>query len=253
MSSQFRAGLLMVVFCTLIILPARFLSLATASAAGSTVAGGSASAPLVCASGTPTIIYEDDFESGAPGWTNRGLWDNWEAQEWKARSGRFAWHAPAPATTSEKRLDSPNIPLPADAASLRLSFWHLRNLESDSRNCLDGGVLGISTDDGSTWVQVQNRDLIHDPYDAQIPFGVGNLLSARDAWCGRSGTWSEVLVNLDQYAGKTVRIRFHMGTDRTIASEGWYVDDVTVLACPATGHGQASTLLPLLHQDQALR
>jgi hypothetical protein len=254
-SYPYRHALLLLALCLLVLVSSHYLSLVGAGS-GAAEAGGPerrGDSSATCEHGAPVIVYADDFESGKTTWINRGLWDTWTYQEWKSRSGRFAWYASAPAATSEKRLDSPDISLPSNAASLRLSFWHYRNLEADDSRCQDGGVLGLSTDGGNSWLQIQNRDLLVEPYDGHIPYGIGNPLGARDAWCGQAGEWREVLVNFDRYAGRTVRVRFHMGTDRTVASEGWYVDDVSVLACLATGQGHASTLLPLLHQDQALR
>jgi hypothetical protein len=143
----------------------------------------------------------------------------------------MAWHVGGPAIHSEARLDSPDVTLPDNPGAVRLSFWHYRNLESDDETCNDAGILGISTDGGTTWDQIQQPGLLSDPYDGTIPFGRGNVLGARDGWCGNPPDWREVVADIAPYAGRTVRFRFHFASNIGIASEGWYVDDVTVYAC----------------------
>ncbi len=43
--------------------------------------------------------------------------------------------------------------------------------------------------------------------------------------------WKKEVVNLDAYAGQTVRFRFRLGTDSSVSREGWYIDDVAVQTC----------------------
>jgi hypothetical protein len=58
---------------------------------------------------------------------------------------------------------------------------------------------------------------------------LGNPLAGHEAWCKRS-YWREVIVDLDEYAGETVALRFRFGTDSFVMST-WQIDDVRVQAC----------------------
>jgi hypothetical protein len=42
------------------------------------------------------------------------------------------------------------------------------------------------------------------------------------------GEFQQVVVDLSSYAGKTVVIRFRIGSDQNVRGQGWYIDDVTV-------------------------
>jgi hypothetical protein len=42
------------------------------------------------------------------------------------------------------------------------------------------------------------------------------------------GQFQQVVVDLSSYAGKTVVIRFRIGSDQNVKGQGWYIDDVTV-------------------------
>jgi hypothetical protein len=72
--------------------------------------------------------------------------------------------------------------------------------------------------------------MLTDPYDGPVT-GLGGL----DGWCddlGAAGTvWKKAVVDIDAYAGETVRFRFRLGSDGSVSREGWYVDDVKVQSC----------------------
>ena len=72
--------------------------------------------------------------------------------------------------------------------------------------------------------------MMTDPYDGPTT-GLGDL----DGWCDDLGAaatlWKKAVVDIDAYAGQTVRFRFRLGTDSSVSREGWYVDDVAVQAC----------------------
>jgi hypothetical protein len=183
-----------------------------------------------CRPETVQILYFDDFESEESDWLARGTHALWELQGERTYSGQRAYHVRGPNRNSESRLDSPDVALPADAEVIRFSFWHYRNMESDGETCYDGGVIGISTDSGGIWEQIQERSLLSDPYNGHIVSGT-NPLGARDGWCGNPPEWREVVADVSAYKGRTARFRFHFASNLGVASEGWYVDDVMVIAC----------------------
>lgn len=143
--------------------------------------------------------------------------------------------AAAPATKTTTRLTSPAIAVPANASNLQLRFWHRYNTQANQ----DGGRLEISID-GGTWFGVDDDNsgvsFASNGYNSTIA-STGNPNSrsefaGRRAWSGNSGGFIETVLNLNdtaKFAGKTVRFRWTLATNASRASEGWYVDTVSLL------------------------
>ena len=103
--------------------------------------------------------------------------------------------------------------------------------------CWDGGLLEVSTDGGSNWTQVSDANLLTDPYNGTITINNASPISGLPAWCAddispASGDQEAVsIVDLSQYAGQAIQLRFRVGTDGAVGDEGWYIDDVQVQGC----------------------
>lgn len=207
--------------------------------------------PGQCSPGfEPNILYSQDFETGAPGWTHGGLEDRWSLSARRVHQGALAYQALAPAIVSDQWLVSPPIALPIGQAPLTLAFWNYQHIESRGDGCFDGALLEVSTDDGQTWTQVETG-LLTDPYDGLIASSFNNPLADRNAWCGDPQDWLNSVVELDAYAGQTVRFRFRLGTDRSISREGWAIDDLVVQSClRAAPAAQINVTPAVLESDQ---
>ncbi|KAB2957133.1 MAG: S8 family serine peptidase [Thermoanaerobaculia bacterium] len=180
----------------------------------------------------PSVHYEYGFESGAGGWTSSGTGNTWAQSGARVHSGAFSWRAQDVTTVSDQRLVSPPIGLPTGEAPLTLQFWNHQTFEDRTGGCWDGGLLEISTDGGTTFTQI-TAGLLTDPYDG--PLGSGNPAAGLSAWCGDPQDWLESVVDLDPWAGQTVRLRFRATTDGSVGRvpDGWYLDDVVVQGCVA--------------------
>jgi hypothetical protein len=118
-------------------------------------------------------------------------------------------------------LDTLAITLPADGRNLQLVFFHTYEFEGGG---FDGAVLEIST--GAGFEDLGSK-IVQGGYNGTILQTKGNQLSGRAAWIeGRHGALQPVVVDLSSFAGKTVVIRFRVGTDENVKGLGWYVDDV---------------------------
>ena len=202
----------------------------TAAAAGDCGAGS-----------TPNVLFSQDFETVADSWTHNGTGDTWAVWGANVHSGSAAFHANDPATNSDQRLVSPSVTLPTGQSPLTLRFWNRQVLESRTDGCSDGGILEVSADGGATWSQV-TTGLLTDPYNG--PLAANNPLGKVNAWCGGPQDWLSSVVSLDTYAGKSVSFRFRVGSNTSVAQEGWTIDDVVVQSCrtcvaPATVTGTA--------------
>jgi len=187
-----------------------------------------------CAMGTSSVtLLSAAFEGQAPGWSHTGSADTWNFSNVRYHGGVFSFLAQDVSFVSDQQLLSPVIDLPSGQAPLTFAFWDYQRLENRSGGCYDGGILEISTDGGQTWLQLEDQ-LLTNPYDGPVAAGSQNPLAGLNAWCGKPRSWSQTLVDLDEFAGRSVQLRFRLGTNNAIAYEGWYVDDVTLTACAPT-------------------
>jgi hypothetical protein len=104
------------------------------------------------------------------------------------------------------------------AASPRLSFWHWYQFETGYSD-YDGGNLSVSTDGGSTWALLTP--------DGGYP--CTSITALAQPGYGRSSDgWEEAFFDLASYAGQSVRLRWHFGSDSSVTELGWYVDDISL-------------------------
>ena len=104
-----------------------------------------------------------------------------------------------------------------------LSFQHLHNLEST----WDGGVVEISTNNGSTWSDLGNF-FTANGYTTTLNTST-NPLSGRRAFSGNSTTFKLSTIDLTSFKRQTVRIRFRFGSDNsTGTTTGWYIDNISL-------------------------
>jgi hypothetical protein len=124
-----------------------------------------------------------------------------------------------------------------------LSFFHIFNFEPG----FDGGVLEISAD-GGDWEDLGSR-VISGGYDGKVTETTNNPLESRFAWTsrGRPGVFSQVVINLDDFAGKKIKLRFLAGFDAATGIldgyTGWFIDDIQITA-NSFACGAAATTSP---------
>ncbi len=121
------------------------------------------------------------------------------------------------------------IDLPANTSNF-LSFWHQYHTELR----FDGGVLEYSTNLGAAWFDILQGDgqtipdnpnrFRQNGYDDVL--SISSALSERQAWTGQSGGYRHVVVDMSDFAGQTLMLRWRMGTDSSVGREGWWVDDI---------------------------
>lgn len=142
-------------------------------------------------SGQPVLVFYDDFESGAPGWSSVGPGNTWAVWSRRAHSGTLAYHADTPGSITDQRLISPPIAVPNTALPLYFTFWHYRNLEdSPWGSCYDAALLEVSTDGGASRQPVDGGALPVGCYDSWIS-SFTNPLYGLNGWCGNSQTWGK--------------------------------------------------------------
>jgi len=129
-----------------------------------------------------------------------------------------------PAGISDKHLDTPGIPI--HSASAQLSFRNNYNLEGT----FDGGVLEVSTDNGVTFEDITVQcTFITGGYNATINSSFGSPIAGRMAWSGNSCCYICTVVQLPAaFNDQTIKLRFRMASDGSVAGVGWRIDKVQV-------------------------
>lgn len=185
-------------------------------------------------------VYLDNVENGANGWTvsHAGGTLDWAQVTDAAHSPTHSWFASDDPAVNDQYLVSPSIPL---TMSAQLSFWHQFELEAG----FDGGVVEISTNDGTSWTDL-GAQMTENGYNDTISTSWGSPIGGRDAFSGVSGGWVETQADLNSFNGQTIKLRFRQADDSSEADTGWWVDDIAITDKPVwtsiatTGPGASS-------------
>lgn len=164
-----------------------------------------------------TLLFFDDFQSGVEDWVierlRAGDWWQRRVKPTPESAGNMAWWCGDetigmyPPNLNDvltlKGTCAAGIDLSkAFEADVLFSTWY--NMSEG-----DMGYVEISDDDGATW------DIL----------GTLNGTSGND-----TPTWKTVWYDISGYVGSIVILRFRFTSDNEYESEGWYVDDVRVVA-----------------------
>jgi len=193
--------------------------------------------PGQCGTGTTTqVLFEDDVESGANGWTHDAAvgTDSWTISNSRPASGIASWKASDPSSIADQRLTSPVITLPDDLSGINLQFQHWPLIEGGGDTCADGGILEVALD-GGVFSQVPSGQFLVGGYNGVVSSGSGNPLAGNPAWCGLETEYLQVIVDLSTYAGHDAQFRFRLGSNNTSPREGWYIDDIKTQGCSDGG------------------
>jgi lysyl endopeptidase len=192
--------------------------------------------------GPPNVRFQDAMEAGAGQWTVSGTGGaNWALVTTASHSPTHSFFVDDPAVVSDRLLTQTNAVLLGPGAGLE--FQHRYDTERDAAP-YDGGVLEYSTN-GTTWQDIlagdgagvpanANRFLLGG-YNGAISTCCMNPLAGRQAWSGDNGSFELVRVDLADFAGRSVRFRWRMGTDNSVSGAGWWVDDVSLAEATPCG------------------
>lgn len=183
----------------------------------------------------PAHLFLDNLEAGGsnfvtitPTGTNRWSYDSPYGPF--AHSGTHFLYAdddPGEVADTSVAMNS-SVTLPANAF---LHFAHAYGFEGGS---FDGGVVEYSTNGGGSWVDAASL-FDTNGYGGTIASGYSNPLSGRPAFVNDSHGYISSRLNLASLAGQNIRFRWRMGLDISGLNWGWWVDDVRVYTCRASG------------------
>jgi parallel beta-helix repeat protein len=177
-------------------------------------------------------IFSDPVESTTTNWTHyivlgsgQDLWHINSSVYNPNTDSTKSWHMGEGENYTQKidsALESPEINLTniSQGLSVELLFWHNYEMEYN----YDGGVVEITTDNGSNWT------ILNSDYDSVILYNdFAHSLVGDMAFTGTSNGWKEARIGLTPFVGNTIKIRFHFASDGQPTSDaGWFIDDIIV-------------------------
>ncbi|UXI66369.1 fibronectin type III domain-containing protein [Tahibacter amnicola] len=189
----------------------------------------------VTPAGPDTNAFADDGEAGPAPWTVAGTGSvgaNFSQVTTQANSGTYSWFVPDPANVSERTLTT-TAPIAVPSAPGTTLEFYIR-YATEAR--YDGTLLEYSLDGGTTWTDIlgaqgsvpanANR-FLSGGYNAAMQSG--GVFGARTAWHGDFNTaWIRSRVDLSAFANTNALFRFRFASDTSVASTGFWVDDVRV-------------------------
>jgi len=209
---------------------------------------GNMTANLVRVSGVATgpdmLFLSDDVESGIGDFTTAALTGDtgttpFTIIDTTSNSPTHSWFTPNESDTKHQALSlTTPVAIPIGGAELR--FWH----RPDTENNWDGGVLEYSTDGGSSWHDILDGNpnrFLEGAYDDQLNSS-SNPLAGREAWNGPQSDFELTRVDLDDFAGQGLLLRWVMGCDDLVSANGWFIDDVEILTGTSCTEGTCTEL-----------
>jgi len=158
--------------------------------------------PLTTIEPPPSVppAFHDDMEAGTSNWIADTPWALTTASSF---SPSHAW-TDSPGGNYENNLNiSLQTATPISVSSTIITpvlrFWHRYELEPWD----DRGYVEVSTDGGSNWIHLVT-------------------------FTGINPTWHQVELDLSNYKGQYILVRFRLSTDSSTTYDGWYIDDVTI-------------------------
>jgi len=184
--------------------------------------------------GPDTVIFTDNVESGPASWTvaGTGAGSNFAIVATAASSPVNSWFVPDPTAVSDRQLTLANPISLAVGSNATLDFNHRYQTEQS----WDGGVLEYSLDGGTTWTDILGAQggvaanagrFLSGGYVSSLNAS-GNPLGGRQAWHGSIAAFQQTRVNLADFGGRSLLIRFRAGSDGSVGGNGWWIDDIRV-------------------------
>jgi MYXO-CTERM domain-containing protein len=184
---------------------------------------------------TATDLVESDVSAFTR--TGKPADEVW-AREKEAATTNHYWRAVDYDSHSDTSLESPDLIVSANQ-NLVISFDHIHEFETGPEVTggpdvyWDGSLMEVSEDGGMTWTDISQL-LASAPYNGTIAniVGADNPLGDRPGFVNKNPSWPNWdTVNLDfgnQFAGKTVKFRFRIGSDAAAGAPGWQIDNINV-------------------------
>jgi extracellular elastinolytic metalloproteinase len=168
-----------------------------------------------------TLQFYDDMETTSSNWTATTTGTGgWAISDAYVKTGLGSFFADGLQVSTEKtlRLATPRA---VSGQQPMLRFFH----RFDTEGGFDAGVVEISATNGVVWENAA-------PYTFRNPaFGrtYGTFAFADKTYWGNSTDFVPSYLDLSNFAGRNITIRYRLRTDASTNSVGWAIDDVLMM------------------------
>jgi len=173
--------------------------------------------------GIPTTILDEPGDDTATNWGNNSSWGISTTEYNSADSSITDSENGDYSNDQNKTIQLSNELNLTTATNASLSFYAKWNIEND----YDYVQVQVSTNNGSSWVPQCGK---------YTNLGVPNQSGANNEplYDGQQNDWVLEQIDLSDYLGENILIRFQLITDRGVTEDGFYFDDLTVKIIDST-------------------
>jgi len=163
--------------------------------------------------GTPVVVFKDTAEN----------FSNWASSKWNITGSSY--HSPTKSITDSPSGDYGNyennimtftstVDL-GDAVFAAMNFWTKWNIEAGYDY-----VQVLVSADGGAYVPLAGK---------YTKVGNSNQAPGEPVYDGVQNTWVQEEINLGQFLGKQIKIRFRLVSDSYVTEDGFYWDDLEIV------------------------
>jgi len=169
--------------------------------------------------------FKDDMEAGDTNWDYFPLDEGlliWLIAEEVGVNGSSAWYVTSDRERPQDQVLQTLTPILITGTQPVLRFTH----QFDTEWGFDGGFIQISKD-GSDWTTVEDN-FFRNGYETSLSYftiSIPNL----SAFAGEGTAFRNSYLDLSEYIGQTVYLRFRFGSDGENESTGWIVDNIEIM------------------------
>ncbi|NRB50100.1 MAG: DUF11 domain-containing protein [Saprospiraceae bacterium] len=149
----------------------------------------------------------------------------WEVNDnEEAFSGQRSWSIANTNTDNDQILFLAS-PFRIEGTQPALRFYH----RYDTETGFDGGFVEVSTDGGSSWESVAQEKYFRGGDLRPLNYSTF-AIPGIEAFSGTTdGEFVPAYIDLSDYIGQDIQVRFRFGSDDVESRDGWYIDDIEIL------------------------
>lgn len=185
------------------------------------------------ADGVKSQCYFNDPMDNDNNWYSSSIETNGAQELFSLQSadkkvGPLAWKAPENSSQfTDFTLQYQNY-VTIFGAKPVMRFWHKFDTEAGA----DAGFIEVQyvNDPTEKWRRVDPNRMVRNPYSGKIQYGTF-VIPFLYGFSGNSNGWIQSYLDMSDYIGKDINLRFRFGTDDNNASTNgaWFVDEVQII------------------------
>ncbi|MEZ4983661.1 MAG: M36 family metallopeptidase [Saprospiraceae bacterium] len=168
--------------------------------------------------------FYDGMENGDGNWEFLNLAgdDIWDINNFNPHTGARSWYVPNTATRNDQLL---TLFEPFEVTGVRPAIRFYHSYDTEPAN--DGGLVQISRNGGSSWENIADK-YIRNGYRGDLSPTTLFSIDFQAFW-GNSNGYRDSYIDLSDYIGETIQVRFRFAANSDVSADGWYMDDFEIM------------------------